>query len=73
MTKYRYKRSSLQFPCEFIKYLDEIVPKGFPKNHFLMGLVGFRKDSKLEINKEDLKKNIEIEIERLRILKEEIE
>lgn len=38
--KYRFQRSSLQFPKEFIEYLNSIRG-GVPKNHFVMDKLGF--------------------------------
>jgi hypothetical protein len=40
--RYKFKRSSLQFPKEFIEFLNEQIKDGQPKNHFIMDKCGFK-------------------------------
>lgn len=44
--RYKYKRSSLQFPKEFIEYLNSIIPEGTPKNKYVMEILGYKKEEK---------------------------
>lgn len=44
--RYKYKRSSLQFPDTFIKHLEKIVPTGTHKNKFVMEKLGFKMEEK---------------------------
>jgi hypothetical protein len=42
--RYTFKRSSLQFPKEFIDYLNKIICDGQAKNHYIMNKCGFKKE-----------------------------
>jgi hypothetical protein len=39
--RYKYPRTSLQFPNEFIEYLNEQIKDNQPKNHYVMDKCGF--------------------------------
>lgn len=44
MNRYKYERTTLQFPKKFIEYLKMTIPAGTNMNKYLMELTGYKKN-----------------------------